>query len=495
MGYSEIHCTICGVSFSIGRIRTRHEPRSYAWCYYGGGTCSQYTLPDEDCCPSSGCTFVDRTKPTDNFQPVDSDRKVAFAPDGQIPYETEHVAGPDCKKNAGYNGHHFSTTTVRRVRTAQCITRKPTDDDDDIANKEVRPPVWSPASDDEPWEEDSKWMLTGMTTKTQEREDGGTEGWAPIRHGVREFWADEFHFDHLDDFRTALPFHPWCLEVYLRAAFAKKGKVDVDGLGEWWEQSDSLGGTDEVERCMGLDECNGQYWVHEKDSAFLIMDPLKDEDLMRILNEAMEVEHGFDASHSAFAERKSPPPTTDEQHDPFLTLPPELLQHILTLLPTPSIGAARTASRAFTHIPISFFHHLLRKDFPWIWEVDPDTSTALPKYSKWTQKVVDDAARELESDTFDPPDDEAGSQEDGGGSQEAEVAAAVGPAESNEGYNIPPVLPRFQTNWFKLYAALKKAGHSIPGLRNRERIWTDCGQILKKIDEMRVKHEEAEKWA
>ncbi|KJY02213.1 hypothetical protein TI39_contig78g00006 [Zymoseptoria brevis] len=338
-------------------------------------------------------------------------------------------------------------------------------------------------------------MLTGMTTKTEEREVPDEGDWLPFRHGVTGFLADDYHFDNGHDFRTALPFHPWCWEVYLRAALAQKGIVDVDGLGEWWEQSDRLGGPDEVERCMALETCQGQWWDHEKELAFLIMDPLKDEGLMRISKQAAEVDDGFDASHSAFAERKSPPRTTDEQHDPFLALPPELLQHILTLLPTPSIGAVRTASLAFTHIPISFFHHLLRKDFPWIWEVDPDTSTALPTYSKWTQKVVDDAAREPESDTFDPMDDGAGSQEDGGGTQEAEVAAAVEPAERNEGYNIPPVLPRFHTNWFKLYAALKKAGDSIPGLKNRERIWRDCGQILKKIDEMRVKDGEAEKWA
>ncbi|SMY29086.1 unnamed protein product [Zymoseptoria tritici ST99CH_1A5] len=463
MGYSEMHCTICGVSFRIGRIRTRQEPRSYAWAYFGSDKCNQLALPDIDCSSSLGCTFVDRTKPTDDFHSLDSYPKILFPPDGQLPDEAEHS--------------------------------KPAAEDDDITNEAVRPPAWSPAPDDEPWEASSKWMLTGMTTKTEEREVPDEGDWLPFRHGVTEFLADDYHFDNGYDFRTAMPFHPWCLEVYLRAALAQKGRVDVDGLGEWWEQSDRLGGPDEVERCMALETCQGQWWDHEKEFAFLIMDPLKDEGLMRILNEAREVEDGFDPSQSAFSERHSPRPATDEQHDPFLTLPPELLQHILTLLPTPSIGAARTVSRAFTHIPISFFHHLLRKDFPWIWEVDAATSVALPRYSKWTQKVVDDAAREPESDTFDPPDDEAGSQEDGGGSHVAQVAAAVGPAERNEGYNIPPVLPRFQTNWFKLYAALKKAGHSIPGLRNRERIWRDCGQILKKIDEMRVKDEEAAKWA
>ncbi|SMR60616.1 unnamed protein product [Zymoseptoria tritici ST99CH_1E4] len=101
MGYSEMHCTICGVSFRIGRIRTRHEPRSYAWAYFGSDICNQLALPDIDCSSSLGCTFVDRNKPTDDFHSLDSDPKILFPPDGQLPDEAEHIAGPDCKNTNG----------------------------------------------------------------------------------------------------------------------------------------------------------------------------------------------------------------------------------------------------------------------------------------------------------------------------------------------------------------------------------------------------------
>jgi hypothetical protein len=37
MGYSEIYCQLCGVSFAIARIRTPQEPIEAAWAYHGPG--------------------------------------------------------------------------------------------------------------------------------------------------------------------------------------------------------------------------------------------------------------------------------------------------------------------------------------------------------------------------------------------------------------------------------------------------------------------------
>jgi hypothetical protein len=306
-----------------------------------------------------------------------------------------------------------------------------------------------------------------------------------------------------------LPLHPWCLEVYIRASFDGRGKVDVDGLGEWWEQADEFGEVDRIPRAMGLEECAGQYWSHVQGKEFVIMDPLQDAKLVGILRDAVELSDSFDPTTSAFATREDSamdPKNDTSTNDPFLSLPPEILQHLLTYLPASSIGALRQSSRALTHIPISFFYHLLRKDFPWIWEADLETSKALPKYSKWTGVVIKEAAREPEGEIIEPPgevDSDAG-EEDTDAAEDAAAAATAtltddGVAGSNESskddYRQPPVLPRFQTNWFKLYAALKKNGKEIPGLRNRERIWRDCGEIMKKIDEMRVRDKEAEEWA
>ena len=37
MGYVEIVCQLCGVSFAIGRLRRPDEPQEAAWDYTGSG--------------------------------------------------------------------------------------------------------------------------------------------------------------------------------------------------------------------------------------------------------------------------------------------------------------------------------------------------------------------------------------------------------------------------------------------------------------------------
>ncbi|PVI04115.1 hypothetical protein DM02DRAFT_726029 [Periconia macrospinosa] len=44
MGYSEVLCTLCGVSFNIGRIRKVGEPRSAAWSRWGAGGAGESAL-------------------------------------------------------------------------------------------------------------------------------------------------------------------------------------------------------------------------------------------------------------------------------------------------------------------------------------------------------------------------------------------------------------------------------------------------------------------
>lgn len=65
MGYSEIHCHLCGVSFNIARIRTIGEPRSHAWKEYGTNqstfiAANEYAWDDKYCNDSTGCQIVFR---------------------------------------------------------------------------------------------------------------------------------------------------------------------------------------------------------------------------------------------------------------------------------------------------------------------------------------------------------------------------------------------------------------------------------------------------
>ncbi|EGP88400.1 uncharacterized protein MYCGRDRAFT_40891, partial [Zymoseptoria tritici IPO323] len=447
---TQLHCVLCGVSFSIARLRTRHEPRSHAWNYEGTDFVDDNVQPGDKC--GEGCCFVKRGKAPDEFLPSEADRSGIVYSYLKAELFLEHVAGPGCRNTNAYNGHTVSASAVQCVRTAQCLLRKPIGGDIDFEGYIT--PAWTPEPDDEAWEGTSAWTLSGLNALIVEPMMGPSKDWAPIRHGVKQVNDAGFWQPGIDNIGMA--FHPWCMEVYQRAVFHQKGKVDVDGVGEWWERDE----VEKVERSVAVWECDQQWWDHGRGSEFLITDPLKDAGLVKMLQDATETSEHFDPAGSAFPSRTLPETTADQQQktilDPFSTLPAELLQNILTELPNASIAAVREASRAFTHIPISFFYPLVRRDYPWIWEADQETLAALPQYSQWTKAVIDKAARKLN--------------------------------ESGDIDHITPIsLPRFETNWFKLYASLRKHSGSLPGLRNRERIWRDCQQIITMIDEMRAR--------
>lgn len=72
MGFSEIRCTLCGVSLHLSRIRTQHEPRSHAWNYWsfdkpGTGFVTMHDYCNLECTPADweyagqeGCKVVFR---------------------------------------------------------------------------------------------------------------------------------------------------------------------------------------------------------------------------------------------------------------------------------------------------------------------------------------------------------------------------------------------------------------------------------------------------
>ncbi|SMR63724.1 unnamed protein product [Zymoseptoria tritici ST99CH_3D1] len=500
MGYYEIRCVLCGVTFSIARLRTRAEPRSHAWNVGGFGYCEHREEPDAAC--EEGCTFVDREQDVDKFLPSEPSERTYQDTWPEI--HEEHISGIRCGNNYGYNGNLVSASAVQCARTAQCILRKiHAKDHHDTADPEAS--TWRPASDDEPWEESSEWMLSGLNSLLVEREMGPTPGWFPPRHGVEKIFEDDIFWD--GGTNDGMPFHPWCLVVYQRAALQQKQPKTIDDMGDWWEHTEGMMEHEkELQRCMGLKESNGNYWEHQKGQEFFIADPLNDPELVKLLRDAVvEPSEDFNPADSAFpawptsyaraSTIKSGAPT-----DPFLTLPAELLQQILGGLPTSTIAALREVSRAFAHIPISFFHTLLRQDYPWIWEADPKTPVA--EYSHWTQAVTDKAALKLSNDTLQlagQADSSAVSQQENTTATDQSRTAIIDATNatyndttppsaahrSDQAHIVPVLLPRFRTNWFKLYVALKKRGTEVPGLKNRERIWRDCEEIMRKIDEMR----------
>ena len=150
MGYYEFCCQICGVSFAIARNRHVDEPHSAAWDYEG----SAYTecdILDETCGDGtdSGCKIFDNGR-----------------------HGFQHIAGPECASIDGYSGYRISVEEMQGSRAVQAL-----------AKKEVG---WRPEADDESFEVESQFFLTGVG-------DGSPgslplQGLKPARQSVSSIW-------------------------------------------------------------------------------------------------------------------------------------------------------------------------------------------------------------------------------------------------------------------------------------------------------------------
>jgi hypothetical protein len=84
-------------------------------------------------------------------------------------YDLEHIAGPNCKHTGGYNGHRITAEQMRGCHTFQCLMRKER--------------AWKPDPDDQEFELEGDYFLTGLGDSMQSRDMGWPEV-SPPRHGV-----------------------------------------------------------------------------------------------------------------------------------------------------------------------------------------------------------------------------------------------------------------------------------------------------------------------
>lgn len=91
----------------------------------------------------------------------------------------EHIAGPNCFDDRGYNGHNISAAEMKGCTTYQCLAYKMSS--------------WTPDSDDQEWENDSECFLTGIGDRFPSRDMAHPQVYPP-RHGWDKRDADTFHF-------------------------------------------------------------------------------------------------------------------------------------------------------------------------------------------------------------------------------------------------------------------------------------------------------------
>jgi hypothetical protein len=515
----QVPCQLCGVPFRIGRFRTQFESRAAAW---SPDSTYDPAIEDEGNCAENGCKLVFRHTNPDNPSAteaseerlldefvdvapsgVDSEcnevsfdayTKIRFqepgrcnfgrssnwqtycsaywayykskVPDGpKNPYTRppgeerpfcEHVAGVDCLHGHGFNGNAISADEMRLCNTAQYIVEKD--------SRMHHLPEWTPASDDEDFERESRYFLSGLADKPAGLEGDCTTH--PERHGLH---GDDMSPNEYDGFYNGdLIFHPHCLETYKRVSALRLDSAELTRIPEfadWWT-SDGMVNPPPAHKSVGC----GQWYEHDPGSEFVVANPLQIPALTAIF-EAARRPHDFDAKErSPFGVKGTV--GMNNSSDIFGKLPGELHDMFLTSLGSKDIANLRLASRTFRHLPITLWRELITKELPWIWEACSDRP--YPYMSCITRPELeahDQAMKDRTQATQRLGDEEK---------MEQMEMIARDDATFRESRAVHQ-LSRSGTDWYYLYCRLSREWKDIKGLQNRERIWKTIEYIVRRI--------------
>ncbi|KAM0258757.1 hypothetical protein ACHAPA_011077 [Fusarium lateritium] len=436
MGYSEIYCHICGVSFNINRFRTIKEPRSASW----GVDPDNYTF--EECAEQETCYFFQRhpgdSEPTHDIGPefaATSSKRFLDSIQSAEPNDVEgweHVPGPDCANESAYHGNSISVEAMRGCNVLQCLVRKSDD--------------WRPEPDDEPFEISGALFLSGLCENMPSRDMSCPEVF-PGRHGEISpeaencMWED----DRLEEY--AMPFHPTCFEIFKRASMCRYGVIDIECIMQWWELEPSDGDFYDFPRHSAVKMAQEQWWQHNRGDEYLAANPCFVPGLESILSSTQHLQK-VDMSYSELAPTAILPNRTPM--NPFSRLPAEIRLSILSLLDFKDIASLRLTSRIFLQLPQSLFHQLTLRNTPWLYEA-------------WSSLPLSFWATTTPSELETHP-------------ELLRIPRPIAPVTS---------LDLTKTDWLHLQVEISRNWQSLLGLQNRRRIWKDCEEIFDRVDQYR----------
>ncbi|GKU20984.1 unnamed protein product [Fusarium langsethiae] len=334
MGYSEVLCRICGVSFNINRFRTDQEPPSAAW--------SGYLYVDHSECPDKGgCCFVQASlPPTEQIKYSASE----FDNSGLNEDDVEHIPGPDCGQCAAYNGHRISVEAMKGCNTFQCLVYKPQG--------------WQTQADDDEFEAKGDYLLSGLGDEMPSRDiDWPTV--FPQRHGADSPRADPCIWDLDEANEYAMPFHPTCLEIFKRVSLHRYSVVNIHGLTQWWRIENTYRDFHDFPREKVVKDGQEQWWNHGLGNEYLVANPCLIPGLEPLLQSCQDL----DTSDS------EPILTTiateASNNDPFSKLPLEIRHCILVHLDFQDVVNLRLTSRLFLQLPNPVLYELTIRHTPW----------------------------------------------------------------------------------------------------------------------------------
>lgn len=470
MTFDEIYCQFCGVSASIGRIRTKDEPASAGWSSSGVGNVPNNNVDCNDCftVDDHAQDLMDEEEDTDDQQyeyssdaeagidpyeyqsPAESDVEDDDEPDnapgsnrrqsnqrwqdfleeleqpeketitlytGDFPASNEHVAGLGCVSPYGYNGNNISAKEMKGCQTFQVLCQKP------------KRRKWRARDDDEEFEnETSTVCLSGLcdnlSSKTKTNRD-----FFPTRHDPTAPVVSN-HITPRFANRTGFAFHPACFEVFKRASLHRNGKVDIEALMDWFR----LEGTrtrffDKFPRAQEVRDSSQETWQHRAGDEWLAANPCHIPGLEKF----------FKRHHNAKLQTQNCPRD-------FLA------------------------------------------EYPWIWEL-----WCNKPYSGWSVASETELRQEWkvwqEQRDFLVWDIKLMEKEKELDNEQAAHLDDLRDALENLIDKEPTIKlrPALEVRQVCVGDALVNDARAIKGLKNRERIWKDCQYILKRIERHQLK--------
>ncbi|RAH68411.1 F-box protein [Aspergillus aculeatinus CBS 121060] len=381
-------------------------------------------------------------------------------PEDCSPEDLEHIPAPTCGQPSAYPGSAISVAEMRGCRTAQFLVHKSQTEG-----------TWKPDGLHENWETDAEWFISGVCDGMRSRDCGYPDVW-PARGGVETVAADNVNFGSMEPHELAMPFHPWCFDIFSRQSKRHFNKVNVDGLIKWRDAECSYEEFHEFPRAGDVLESQEQWWDHKPGREYLAANPLYVPGLPALLVGATSQEQEVEVSNATFENAERTHPDTCVV-DHLSSLPLDLRLHIISFLDAADITRLRAASRAFTHLPNGVWYRLVRDEMPWLWEAWNDSEIEHTP-SWWTMVNANEV--KFVNDTRN---------------HYAKVLGAKPPDQVDLVDHLvpwPAVMPeqvrleRANTDWHRVFTRVKSQWARLKGLRNRRRIWEDVEEIIRRIE-------------
>ncbi|PVH89599.1 hypothetical protein DL98DRAFT_564913 [Cadophora sp. DSE1049] len=463
MDSQTLRCQLCAIPFTLGRVRTVHEPLTSSLDPLTG---SPYHLQDATtsrCSRSSaisGCQNIVVEKPHD----VHAESR------------WQHLAGEGCTFEGGYSGWRIGVGEMRGMRGVRFILPKERRGDFESEGDEGGSQFFVSDEIDAP--------LDGENITLPEE-----------KFGVSDFMPQNYP-STANDIPIGIPIHTTCYSIFSRISIQQLGRIDLDGFAALWYRKACGGcGLQGLNHDPVVKDLKERFWVHRPGTEYLGANPVDVPGFRSVMMGVYGEKPGGDGvfvtrdsygngngagagvalvsnskAKSKARLRNNEKEKVFRRHrnptDPFSTLPPELKNKILSTLSPAEITALRLSSRSFRQLPKQIFKSFIAEEMPWFWEIDE------------IRREVEEGYREA----FSKELEDLGMDFDAGG---LECLEGVMPEDWLRFVRERMEGRAMDVNWLEVYKQLRVMEKGCLGVRNRKRVWGVMGEVVGMIEGVR----------